>query len=384
MRHNLQVFFRSDYGIAIGIACAWQLVMSVLGYYLSPSHEGLFAYTLHWDGGWYSAILHDHYLTNHAAAAFYPLFPLLVGAVSLVSFGLVGFTLAAQLINLVALWLGLVALIQIASYFIPRKYRLLPVLFLLLSPAAFFMHMFYTEALFIAIGSWAYLSALRGKWWVMGILLACLTASRLPSLLFVGLCGLEFLRAHQWNLRKAITPNLAYFLLVPLGFILYGTYLYFVSGNFFGMFSAYKATTDWAYQVFQPNFLETIARAGYQVLRAAVGLRPFDHDIFVNHAIPVLMLGILFVSSIYLVVKVKGRAIPLGIFGLVSIIFFTLNSNVVSVHRYILPCLSIYIAAAYLYSKHPKARPFLIVLAAVLGLIQMSLLALFVTSQFAG
>lgn len=384
MHNKFIQFIRSDYGIAFCIALLWQLAATVLGYMLSPDKSSPFAHTMFWDGGWYSAIIHDQYQTNHASAAFYPLFPLLTSLVSFASFSILNISVAAQLINLFALTFGIVALIKISRFFIPENYRFLPVVFLLISPAAFFMHMFYAEALFIAIGFWAYLFALKGKWSAVGLLLAALTASRLPALLFIGLCGLEFLRAYQWNLRKAINPQLAYFLLAPLGFIAYGSYLYGISGNFFGMFSAYSATSDWPYQVFNPNIFETIARAGYEVLRAIFGFRVFDLDIFINHAVPLFMLILLLLSSFYLIVKLRGRTIPLGIFGLVAIIFFTLNNNLVSVHRYILPCLGIYLALAHLYVTYTKIRIPLIVLGGVFLALQLYLLSLFVSLSFAG
>lgn len=96
----------------------------------------------------------------------------------------------------------------------------------------------------------------------VGVILALLTAARLPSLLIIGLCALEYLRSYGWSIKKAFNKHLLWFLLAPLGFIAYALYLYILHGNALGMFSAYDATTDWAYQVFNPNIIETIARAG--------------------------------------------------------------------------------------------------------------------------
>ena len=63
---------------------------------------------------------------------------------------------------------------------------------------------------------------------------------------------------------------------------------------------------------------------------------------------------------------------------------FTLNSNLVSVHRYVLPCLTIPVAAALLAARHPTARPVLLGAAYVGVLLQSALVVLFVSNQWAG
>ena len=83
------------------------------------------------------------------------------------------------------------------------------------APAAFFLHVFYGKALFLALSLWAYLFALKRNWIGVGILLALLTAARLPALLVIGLCGLEYLHSYSWNLKKAFNKNILWFLLAP-------------------------------------------------------------------------------------------------------------------------------------------------------------------------
>jgi hypothetical protein len=149
------------------------------------------------------------------------------------------------------------------------------------------------------------------------------------------------------------------------------------------MFHAYSATTDWSYQIFDINFIKTILKAAYQILRAFLGLRPFDNDIILNHVLPLGSILILAIGSIYLIVKQKGKYIPLGIYGLASIIMFTLNSNVVSVHRYILPVLTIYIAIALtVKGKYQQTILICICLAGIA--IQLLLLHLFISKIFVG
>jgi len=347
----LRHFFQSDTGIALLIAITFQFMLSVIGSVYFPGPGGApLHHTMQWDAAWYTTIITDHYVHNAASPVFYPLFPLIIGVLSALTFGLIPYAVLGLALNTLCLWLAIVALLSIARHFSVRL-RWFSVVFLLASPAAFFLHFFYTESLFIAIGFWAYAFALKRNWRAVGFLLAALTACRLPALLFIGLCGLEYLRAYNWDIRKSLNRNALYFALAPVGFFLYYAYLGVVRGDFLASFHAYNATDDWLYQQFNPNFLHTIARAANETLKAFLGERPFNTDILINHAVPLLCIAILFTASLYLLLRHDKKGVPLGVFGLVSIIFFTLNSNIVSVHRYTLPCLTIYVALMLLLTK---------------------------------
>jgi len=382
---SLSLLAKSDIGISFIIAFTWQAIITVIGTLLTPDSPSVLSHMTRWDGGWYLTIINDQYKTVPASPAFYPLFPFLVSLLSAITFDIVAYPVIALVLNTFCLGMGLAALLSISRHFIPSGSRLVILFFFLAAPSAFFMHLFYGEALFVAIGFWAYAAALRQRWLLMGALLGLLTAARLPSLLFIGLCGLEYMRANQWDIKQIISPRLAYFLLAPVGFICYGIYLLYVRSNFLAMFSAYEETSDWVYQSFNPDIISTIGRGFYQTSRAILGKREFDHDIIVNHAIPLLCITLLFASSIYLLVRVRGKGIPLGIFGLVSIVFFTINNNLVSVHRYTLPCLTIYITLMILFVQNRKKRLVAIVISLVMLAAQVLLILMyFITRDFVG
>lgn len=380
-----KALLKNDLRVAFAIALTWQLVMTILGSALMPSTAFLQHTTL-WDGGWYLSVINEQYRINPASAAFYPLFPLIVGALAVVTFHIFSLPLIGLVINTVALGFAITALLTIAKHFdMTARARYACMVFFLLSPAAIFLHQFYGEAIFTAIGFWAYAFALQKKWLYVGALLAFLTASRLPSLLFVGLCVLEYLRVYDWSVKKALNRKALYFLLAPIGFVIYGFYLLAVRGDFFAMFSAYQATDDWAYQSFNPNFLYPIVHGYYETLLAITGHAAINSNLIVGTIIPLFSLMILFICSLYLVFNIRGRGTPLGIVGLVSIVFFTLNNNLVSVHRYVLPCLSIYVALALAYTKHPKLRPLIIATTIMTAGIQLLLIAwLYTTDKFVG
>lgn len=385
---HTKALFKNDAIIALIIAIVWQLIMTIIGNVLlpDPSGKGFWFHTTPWDGGWYLNIINEHYRINPASPAFYPLFPFIVDTLAIATFHIFDYPLVGLLVNTIALSFAIAGLLAVAKHFdIKARARYICITLLFLSPAAFFLHQFYGEAIFAAIGFWAYVFALRKKWLYVGILLALLTASRLPSLLFVGLCGLEFLRAYDWNIKRALNPKILSFLLAPLGFVAYGVYLLAVRGDFFAMFSAYHATDDWTYQSFNPNFLYPIARGCYQVLLTLTGRMAFNSEIITNTAIPLFSLAVLLICSLYLIFKHRGKGIPLGIFGLVSIVFFTLNNNLVSVHRYTLPCLGIYIALTLIYTQHRKLRPVIIATGLMTLSIQILLVVwLYTTHKFVG
>lgn len=362
--------------------------MTFVGYILLPTSStgGILHHTVLWDSGWYLTVIEGHYTQSAPSAAFYPLFPLTIGLLHTLTFSLFSYPLIGFFVNTIALGTAIAGLLTIAKHFgIETGKRYVCVALFLLSPAAFFLHMFYGEAIFVGIAFWAYAFALQKKWLFVGIILAFLTASRLPSLLFVGLCGLEFLRANEWRIKKALNPKALYFLLAPIGFVAYGLYLFIVRGDFFAMFSAYKATNDWIYQSFNPNFLYPIARGCYQTALALIGRIPLTSEFAVNVMIPLFSLAVLFACSLYLVFRYRGKGVPLGIFGLVSIVFFTLNNNLVSVHRYTLPCLGISIALAHIYLHYRRLRPFVITVALAGFAIQILLITwLFTANKFVG
>ncbi len=393
---------QSEWGILLVVAILWQTTLTVFGAFSEASTIGIFrnenlqslpvtalSHTAHWDAGWYQSIIKEWYQFNAASPVFYPLFPLLVGVVHTISFETIGVLASGLIVNTLAIWLSLVALMQISTHFVSNRYRWIAPLLFLTSPAAVFLHFFYGEAVFCAVGFWAFNFALKRRWLAMGLTLGILTAARLPSLLFIGLCALEYARAFGWSVHTLFNKKLLFFLLAPLGFILYGAYLLLIRGDFFAMLNGYKASNDWPYQVFNPNVVETWIDAARKLKGVFTTSVPFDEGFAVNYLLPLMGIGLLLATSLILITKFsskeyKGIGIPLGIFGIVCAIFFSLNSNLISVDRYLLPCISLYICAALLTSKHQGMIYIVGTLAYVGVLLQGYLLIFFVNNYFAG
>jgi len=151
---------------------------------------------------------------------FYPLYPWLVGAVNwLVHEPVVsGF-----------------AVTGVASLFVaPFLYRLVRVdeghavalrsaWFLLIFPTAFFLHIPYTEALFLALALGSFLAARTGRWWLAGALGGLAALTRVNGLVLIPALAAE--AATQWFERPSEERRLrADWLaigLVPVGFAVY-------------------------------------------------------------------------------------------------------------------------------------------------------------------
>jgi hypothetical protein len=277
------------------------------------------------------------------------------------------------------------ALLKIARHFLASRIGpWLVVAAFLTSAGAFFLHMFYSEAVFIALAFWAYLFALRRQWVRMGLCLTLLTASHITAVLFIGLCFLEFWRSKQWRLRGLLSWHVLWFPASVLGFAAYALYLYAVTGDALAMFKAYHVAKDWSYQVFDPNVASTLAHEVSVVWNAAVGGRAFDNLIFIDHLLPLASLVLLLASSVYVLGVLRGRGVPLGVFGLLSFVMFTLNSNVVSGHRHVLPCVVLYIALVLMSERRAILRAVTYGVMYGGALFQGVLVVMFVSGTWAG
>ncbi|WP_026425269.1 hypothetical protein [Actinokineospora inagensis] len=397
---RLRAVLASDWVGTLLVVFAWHAVLiavAVLFQGSMPVGEGypvkilgadpsLLSHTFRWDSENYLNITHGAY--NDPATpwtpAFYPFFPFCLWLVQTVTFGKVGFLAAGMFVNFVASWLAAWALLRIARHFVAGEQAAwLVVAAFLTAPTAFFMHAFYTEAVFCALGFWAYSFALRRQWVLMGLVLMPLTATRITAVLFIGLCFLEFWRAKDWRLRGLLSWHLLWFPAAFAGFAAYAVLLKIMTGDALGMFHAYDTVKTWAYHVANPNFVGTFGKEVSISWDALLTGKPNTWQLL-SHLLPVVGLVVLFASSVYTFVALRKDGIPLALFGLASFVMFTFNSNVVSVHRYLLPCVVIYVAMVLASQRHRPLRPALQIWMYATTLVQAAIYLLFVAGNWAG
>jgi hypothetical protein len=186
-----------------------------------------------WDSVWFLRLAHDGYGgTEQAAAAFYPLYPLLTGVLGRVLFG--HYLLAGVLISLAAALGAFVLLYQLAEPRLGPAGARRTVLYLAVFPFALFLQAVYSESLFLLLVLASFLLAERGSFLGAGVAagLAWLTRP-------VGIALLPALALIAWR-----APNrggaLLRLLAAPAVFALYPLWLWWRFGDPFEFRDAEK------------------------------------------------------------------------------------------------------------------------------------------------
>ena len=154
-----------------------------------------------WDSNWYLSIVdHGYFYDPHgqSSVAFYPLYPLLIRAGTLLGFDA---KLTGYAISLAALYAACLLLWQLAA----RETRSAvvaerAVLFLLVCPGTMWFGVVYTESLFLVTTVGCLLAARRGRWLTAGGWGFFAALTRTPGLFLAGFLLVE--AAQQWVERR--------------------------------------------------------------------------------------------------------------------------------------------------------------------------------------
>lgn len=147
---------------------------------------------------------------------FYPLFPWLIRFLTYLTDN---YVLSIFLISTVASVVAAVLFYNLVSLDYPRKTAMHAVWFLFIFPTSYFLHIGYTESLFLALAIGCIYAARTGNWMLVGIIgaLACMT--RANGLVLVPALAVEI--AHQYWLTRRLDLRWLWVALVPLGFGVY-------------------------------------------------------------------------------------------------------------------------------------------------------------------
>lgn len=195
------------------------------GYALGDSGSYLTCWQ-RWDTALFERIAADGYAYANDEA-FFPGYPLVLRA--LTALGLHP-ALAGLLISLVAGGVAVAALARLAELEAPAGTGERAVLALVLSPAAVFLVAGYTEALFLAFALPAWLAAVRGHWWVGGVLAAGACGVRISGAFLAAALVVHFLTtpADLGGRRWRQLPALA---LPAVPLVSYAVYLHESKGS---------------------------------------------------------------------------------------------------------------------------------------------------------
>ena len=181
-----------------------------------------------WDARWFLQISLHGYEEVPQAAAFFPVYPAVVHALTWVT----GSELVAGvLISLVAGGVAAWVLAQLARPLLGERGAHDVVLYFALYPVGFVFTSLYSEGLFIALAAGSFLAATRGRPLLAGVLGGLATGTRL-----MGLALLPALVLLLWRGRDPRSlARLAPLLLLPAAVGLYALYLDWAIGDAVGV-----------------------------------------------------------------------------------------------------------------------------------------------------
>ncbi len=134
-----------------------------------------------WDAYWYLTIAQEGYdrrgVMDISNVVFFPLYPLLVRIAGPLTNG--NLVLAGWMVSSIFLMLSVWVLTRLTQEFHPEIDPLLPPLFLLVYPAAFFLNAVYSESLFLFLSLSMVFLALRRNFFLASICAALASATRI-------------------------------------------------------------------------------------------------------------------------------------------------------------------------------------------------------------
>jgi hypothetical protein len=210
------------------------LVFSMLAFQISNGERvqtlaKLLSIWNRWDGPQYLLIAQQGYAASgdqRLALAFFPLYPWLVRLTTIVVRDAV---LSAFLVATVASVVAGVALARLFAIDYPRHLARRAAWFLFIFPTSFFMHIDYSESLFLALVLTSFLAARRERWFQAGLLGALAALARPNGIVMLPALGADALW-ELWATRR-FDWRWLWVGLVPVGFAVYLLVNYRITGD---------------------------------------------------------------------------------------------------------------------------------------------------------
>lgn len=205
---------------------------------------------VHWDSGWYLLIVREGYapvadVRQGSTLAFFPAYPYVIRWVhALLPESLQGHT-AQVVIGLLLSNLCLLVALGLVQHCCERYFGRevdgdRTVLYLLVSPAAFFFFCLYTESFYLLASVAAFFFAFRQQWWLAGLAGLVLGMSRPTGIMLAPALAWLYMAQKGWRWRQLRWDVLA-LALIPLGFALVGYNAYLKSGEPLAIFKVQEA-----------------------------------------------------------------------------------------------------------------------------------------------
>lgn len=174
-----------------------------------------------WDTTWYVIIAQSGYRYDGRAAAFFPLYPLLVRGVDPVVPG--DAFVAALVVSILTCYAALVVVHRLTAGVLGEETGRRTLFYLLAFPTGFFLIAAYNESLFLALSAGSLYCMRRRNWWLAALLAGLASGTRLAGVLLAVVFVYEYLRQRGFDPRR-IRPDLLWAVLTPTGLLGYAAY----------------------------------------------------------------------------------------------------------------------------------------------------------------
>ena len=332
-------------------------------------HEAVFTTWYRWDAIWYGSIAQDgyQYLGEREASnvAFFPGFPLLNGVLSRVTTLPVNVSgpIVSTLLTLVACWLIYrLTLRETNDDDTARR----SIIYWLAFPAAYYLALGFSEALYTVAVLAAFTLARDGKWGWSGLAAFAAGLTRLHGALLIAPLAYEYLRQQRWQWRSIFRPQVISTLGAPLGVLAFFGYLGVQFGNPLAYFDVqtlfFKGIRAEAFPTFPGT---TLANSIHGLLNNT----PSTESIAVVSALLLLL---------FLTLETWARLPRIyGVYMLVVVLFSLTSGDLISLPRFVVPMFPGFMALSLM-----GRRPWLDRLILIVFLILQGVLALMFTKGY--
>lgn len=326
-----------------------------LAHPVTPGWHNLFTAWERLDALWFLRIATQGYFKTDASAAFFPLYPALIAALSAL---MGGHPFAASLVISNAAFLGaLMVLYALTRHELSEELARRAVLYAAVFPTAFFFLAPYSESLFLLLVLSSLWSA-RRRWWILaGVTGALAALTRNLGVLLVPALAVE--AVHQWRSSgKGRWPvkELAWSLAPAVGL---GAYLLFWQAFSGDWLAPLHQQANWQRELANP--LVTLGKGTSEAFRY-IGIYPGGY-----HSLDWLITAPVLAAGIYTVLRFRP---VYGVFAAVMLIVPLASMfearPLIAFSRYALPVFPIYWAFAKWTEGRRTAHEVLMVVSAVL------------------
>jgi 4-amino-4-deoxy-L-arabinose transferase-like glycosyltransferase len=260
------------------IVIAWALIMKALLFWFSfsavhvfegkrlSSWYGALKISNRWDGANILTIA-EHGYSNGARLVVYPLYPWLIRAFTFVT---EDYLASALIISTVASVIAAVLFRRLVAIDFPAAVAQRAVFFFLIFPTSYFLHIGYTESLFLALVFGCVLALRRDRWIAAGACAAFAAMTRANGLALLPLMCVEAVQ--QWRAVRRWRWQWLAILGVPVGYCVYLAVNHYVGGSAFAFMDVrrkvFRTQPAWPWQGIlhaigdlhrQPNQAEIVA-----------------------------------------------------------------------------------------------------------------------------